>query len=324
MIKAAQVLTELIGGTPLLKANRFLKEHGLEAELYFKLEYFNPLGSVKDRAAYSMILDAEEKGLLKEGSTIIEPTSGNTGVGLAYVGAVRGYEVILTMPDTMSIERRALLTALGAKVVLTSGVKGMNGAIEKAHELNAKIKNSVILMQFENPANARAHELTTAEEIWRDTEGAVDIFVAGAGTGGTVTGVGRALKAKKPEVYIAAVEPYESSVLSGKPSGPHRIQGIGPGFVPKLIDRSVIDEVIRVKSESALNTTRLLGRKEGLLVGVSSGAAAFGALELAKRPENKGKVIVAVLPDTGERYLSTNIYKSSENIITDDSVLFNK
>lgn len=322
MIKAAQVLTELIGGTPLLKANRFLKEHGLEAELYFKLEYFNPLGSVKDRAAYSMILDAEEKGLLKEGSTIIEPTSGNTGVGLAYVGAVRGYEVILTMPDTMSVERRALLTALGAKVVLTSGVKGMKGAIEKANELNARIKNSVILMQFENPANARAHELTTAEEIWRDTEGAVDIFVAGAGTGGTVTGVGRALKAKRPGVYIAAVEPYESSVLSGKPSGPHRIQGIGPGFVPKLIDRGVIDEVVRVRSDDALETTRLLGRKEGLLVGVSSGAAAYGALELAKRPENRGKVIVAVLPDTGERYLSTNIYKSSENIITDDSVLF--
>ena len=309
MIKAAQILTDLIGNTPLLKANRFLAEQGLEAELYFKLEYFNPAGSVKDRIAYAMIIDAEEKGVLKEGSTIIEPTSGNTGVGLAFVGASRGYNVILTMPDTMSIERRTLVTALGAQVILTPGAAGMKGAVRKAEALNAQIENSVILQQFENPANARAHELTTAEEIWRDTDGQVDIIVAGAGTGGTVTGLARGLKAKKPSVYAAAVEPNESAVLSGGKSGPHKIQGIGPGFVPKVLDESVIDEVIRIRSDKAIDTSRLLGRKEGLLVGISSGAAAYAAVQLAKRPENKGKVIVAVLPDTGERYLSTELYR---------------
>ena len=314
MIKAVQVLTELIGNTPLLKANRFLEEQGLEAELYFKLEYFNPAGSVKDRIAYAMITDAEEKGLLKPGSTIIEPTSGNTGVGLAFVGATKGYSVILTMPETMSIERRTLVTALGAQVILTPGADGMKGAVRKAEALSAQIENSVILQQFENPANAKAHEITTAEEIWRDTDGAVDIIVAGAGTGGTVTGIGRGLKAKKSTVYVAAVEPNESAVLSGGKSGPHKIQGIGPGFVPKVLDETVIDEVIRIRSDEALDTSRLLGRKEGLLVGISSGAAAYAAVQLAKRPENKGKVIVAILPDTGERYLSTELYKYPDEV----------
>lgn len=309
MVKAAQNLTELIGKTPLLKANKFLKHYNLEAELYFKLEYFNPAGSVKDRLAYAMVTDAEEKGLLKEGSTIIEPTSGNTGVGLAFVGAVKGYEVILTMPETMSIERRTLVTALGAQVVLTPGADGMKGAIRKAEALNAQIENSIILQQFENPANAKIHEQTTAEEIWEDTEGTVDIFVAGAGTGGTATGVGRGLKAKKPDVYVAVVEPFESPVLTGGPAGPHPIQGIGPGFVPKVLDQEVIDEVIQIRGDEAIDTSRLLGRKEGLLVGISSGASAYAALQLAKRAENKGKVIVALLPDTGERYLSTVLYQ---------------
>ncbi|MGM9677373.1 MAG: cysteine synthase A [Butyricicoccus sp.] len=309
MIKAANTLTDLIGNTPLLKPNRFLKVHGLEAELYLKLEYFNPAGSVKDRIAYAMITDAEERGILKPGATIIEPTSGNTGVGLAFVGAIRGYQVILTMPDTMSVERRTLVTALGAQVVLTPGAKGMNGAIRQAEALNAQIPGSVILQQFENPANSRIHENTTAQEIWNDTEGAVDIFVGGIGTGGTVTGVGRGLKAQKPEVKVVGVEPFESHVLSGGPSGAHKIQGIGAGFVPKVLGLEVLDEIYQVRSDEAIDTSRELGRYEGLLVGISSGAAAFAGLQLAKRPENKGKTIVALLPDTGERYLSTVLYQ---------------
>ena len=307
-MKVAKDLTELIGNTPLLKPSRFLAEQGIDAEVYFKLEYFNPAGSVKDRLAYGMITDAEKRGILKPGATIIEPTSGNTGVGLAFVGAIRGYQVILTMPDTMSVERRMLVAALGAQIVLTPGSLGMNGAIRKAEALNAQIEGSVILQQFENPANADTHEATTAEEIWRDTDGEVDIFVAGAGTGGTVTGVGRGLKKHKEDVYIAAVEPFESPVLTGGPSGPHKIQGIGPGFVPKVIDEGVLDEIIQIRSDEALDTSRNLGITEGLLVGVSSGAAAYAAVQLAKRSENKGKKIVALLPDTGERYLSTGLY----------------
>ena len=310
-MKVAQDLTELIGNTPLLKPSRFLAKHETEAEVYFKLEYFNPAGSVKDRLAYGMIVDAEKRGILKPGATIIEPTSGNTGVGLAFVGAIRGYQVILTMPETMSVERRTLVTALGAQVVLTPGAQGMNGAIRKAEALNAQIEDSVILQQFENPANAATHEATTAEEIWQDTDGNVDIFVAGAGTGGTVTGVGRGLKKHKDSVYVAAVEPFESPVLTGGPSGPHKIQGIGPGFVPKVIDEEILNEVIQIRSDEALDTSRLLGMTEGLLVGISSGAAAYAAIQLAKRSENKGKTIVALLPDTGERYLSTELYDYS-------------
>lgn len=310
-MKVAQDLTELIGNTPLLKPSRFLAKHETEAEVYFKLEYFNPAGSVKDRLAYGMIVDAEKRGILKPGATIIEPTSGNTGVGLAFVGAIRGYQVILTMPETMSVERRTLVTALGAQVVLTPGAQGMNGAIRKAEALNAQIEDSVILQQFENPANAATHEATTAEEIWQDTDGNVDIFVAGAGTGGTVTGVGRGLKKHKDSVYVAAVEPFESPVLTGGPSGPHKIQGIGPGFVPKVIDEEILNEVIQIRSDEALDTSRLLGMTEGLLVGISSGAAAYAAIQLAKRIENKGKTIVALLPDTGERYLSTELYDYS-------------
>ncbi len=308
-MKVAQDLTELVGNTPLLKPNRFLKENDTDAEVYFKVEYFNPAGSVKDRIALGMIEDAEEKGILKPGSTIIEPTSGNTGVGLSFVGAIKGYNVILTMPDTMSIERRTLVTALGAQVVLTPGAQGMKGAIRQAEALNAQIENSVILQQFENGANAKTHENTTAQEIWNDTDGKVDIFVAGVGTGGTVTGVGRGLKKLNPDVKIVAVEPFESPVLSGGNPGPHKIQGIGAGFVPKVFGEDVIDEILQIRGDEAIDTSRLLGRKEGLLVGISSGAAAAGALMLAKRPENKGKTIVALLPDTGERYLSTVLYQ---------------
>ncbi len=308
-MKVAQDLTELVGNTPLLKPNRFLKENDTDAEVYFKVEYFNPAGSVKDRIALGMIEDAEEKGILKPGSTIIEPTSGNTGVGLSFVGAIKGYNVILTMPDTMSIERRTLVTALGAQVVLTPGAQGMKGAIRQAEALNAQIENSVILQQFENSANAKTHENTTAQEIWNDTDGKVDIFVAGVGTGGTVSGVGRGLKKLNPDVKIVAVEPFESPVLSGGNPGPHKIQGIGAGFVPKVFGEDVIDEILQVRGDEAIDTSRLLGRKEGLLVGISSGAAAAGALMLAKRPENKGKTIVALLPDTGERYLSTILYQ---------------
>ncbi len=308
-MKPVQNLTELVGNTPLLKPNRFLEENNTEAEVYFKLEYFNPAGSVKDRIALGMIEDAEKKGLLKPGGTIIEPTSGNTGVGLSFVGAVKGYRVILTMPDTMSVERRTLVTALGAQVVLTPGAQGMKGAIRQAESLNAQIENSIILQQFENEANAETHERTTAQEIWNDTEGKVDIFVAGVGTGGTVTGVGRGLKKHNPDIRIVAVEPFESPVLSGGNPGPHKIQGIGAGFVPKVFGEDVIDEVLQVRGDEAIDASRLLGRKEGLLVGISSGAAAHAALMLARRPENKGKVIVALLPDTGERYLSTQLYQ---------------
>jgi cysteine synthase A len=309
MVKAAKSLIELIGKTPLLKPERFIENVSPGAELYLKLEYFNPAGSVKDRIAYSMILDAEKKGLLSPGATIIEPTSGNTGVGVAFVAAIRGYKVILTMPDTMSVERRTIVRAFGAQVILTPGAKGMNGAVRKAEELKAQIPGSVILQQFENPANPEIHQKSTSEEIWNDTDGAVDIFIAGVGTGGTLTGVGKNLKVKKPSVSIVAVEPYESPVLSGGPPGPHKIQGIGAGFIPKVYSIEIADEIFKVRGEEAIDTSRQLGREEGLLVGISSGAAAFAASQIARRPGNAGKVIVALLPDTGERYLSTPLYQ---------------
>jgi cysteine synthase A len=304
-------MTELIGKTPMLSPRRFTEKDKLTAELYFKLEYFNPAGSVKDRIAYNMIIDAEERGILKKGCTIIEPTSGNTGVGIAFVAATRGYTVILTMPETMSVERRTIVKAYGAQVVLTPGPEGMRGAVRRAEELRGIIRNSVILQQFENPANPEVHYRSTAEEIWEDTGGAVDIFVAGVGTGGTITGVARNLKAKKGTVQIIAVEPYESPVLSGGAPGPHRIQGIGAGFIPQVYDPSVVDEVFPVRSDEAFEASRSLGRAEGLLVGISSGAAAFAAKHVARRPENSGKVVVALLPDTGERYLSTPLYQYS-------------
>ncbi|WP_295151893.1 cysteine synthase A [uncultured Ruminococcus sp.] len=308
MSKVAENLTELIGNTPLLKISRLAGDDEIYAEVYAKLEYFNPLGSVKDRIALAMIEDAEEKGLLKEGYTIIEPTSGNTGIGLAFVGAVKGYKVILTMPESMSIERRRLVTQLGAKVILTPAADGMKGAIRKAEELNAIIEDSYIPQQFDNPVNPEVHTKTTAQEIIRDTDGKVDYFVAGVGTGGTVTGTGRALKQNDPDTKVIAVEPYDSSVLSGEAPGPHVIQGIGAGFVPHIFDREVIDEIFRVKNKEALETARTAARLEGLLVGISSGAALFAAIELAKRKENKGKRIVVLLPDTGERYLSTALF----------------
>lgn len=300
-------MTELIGNTPLLKPARFFD--GIAGELYFKLEYFNPAGSVKDRIANAMIEDAERKGRLKEGATIIEPTSGNTGVGIAFVAAVKGYKALIVMPETMSVERRTLVSALGAQVILTPGADGMKGAIRKAEALNAVIPGSVILQQFENPANAEIHKRTTAEEIWRDTDGRVDIFVAGVGTGGTVTGVAQGLKEKKPSVKIVAVEPYDSPVLSGGTPGSHKIQGIGAGFIPGVYDEEAANEIFKVRNNEAIDTSRELGRREGLLVGISSGACAFAARELARREENAGKVIVALLPDTGERYLSTELYQ---------------
>jgi cysteine synthase A len=308
MIRAADSLTELIGRTPLLRPGRLLSGALSDARLYFKLEMFNPAGSVKDRIAYSMITRAEQSGALRPGATIIEPSSGNTGIGVAFVAACRGYKVVVTMPDTMSAERRSLLGALGALVVLTPGAEGMKGAVRRAEELQATTYNSVILQQFENPANPEAHYEGTANEIWDDTDGLVDIFVAGVGTGGTVTGVGRGLKEKKSGVAVVAVEPFESQVLGGGAPGPHRIQGIGAGFVPKVFDRTVVDEIFPVRGDDAVETARTLGRTEGLLAGISSGAAAFAALRIAGRSENRGKVIVALLPDTGERYLSTQIF----------------
>lgn len=301
-------VAELVGNTPLLHLVGLEKNYDSVGEIYAKLEYFNPAGSVKDRVAVSMIVDAEKRGLLKKGATIIEPTSGNTGIGLAAVAAARGYSVILTMPDTMSVERRKLLSAYGAEIVLTDGKKGMQGAIEKAEELAREIDGAFLAGQFDNPANPKSHEETTGPEIWRDTDGQVDIFVAGVGTGGTVSGVGRYLKKQNPNVKIVAVEPANSAVLSGKEAGPHGLQGIGAGFVPKNLDLSVIDEIMTVQEEDAYNVARFLAEHEGVLVGITSGAAAFAAAELSIRPENAGKKIVALLPDTGERYLSTPIF----------------
>lgn len=312
MEKIAKKLTELVGNTPLLELSNFNNSHDLKARLIVKVESFNPAGSVKDRVALAMIEDAELKGILQPGATIIEPTSGNTGVGLAFVSAVKGYKLILTMPDTMSVERRNLLKALGAELVLTPGADGMKGAIAKAEELKASHPGSVILQQFENPANPAMHLRTTGLEIWRDTEGKVDIFVAGVGTGGTVSGVGEALKMRAPNVKIVAVEPTDSPVLSGGKPGSHKIQGIGAGFVPKNYKASVVDEIIQVQNDDAIRTSRELAKEEGLLVGISSGAAVYAAMQLAKLPENKGKMIVALLPDTGERYLSTILYAFEE------------
>ena len=302
-------LTELIGHTPLLALRRWAKQQQLAAEIVAKVEYFNPGGSVKDRVALSMITDAEEKGLLKPGALIIEPTSGNTGVGLAWVASVKRYRLILTMPETMSLERRNLLKALGAQLVLTPGSEGMGGAIHKAQEIQAATPGSLILQQFENPANPLAHERTTAEEIWQDTDGQVDIFVASVGTGGTLTGTARGLKKKNPNIRIVAVEPAGSPVLSGGKAGPHKIQGIGAGFIPKILDTSLIDQIIPVTDEDAMRTSRELSATEGLLVGISSGAAAFAAREIAKDEANQGKRIVVLWPDTGERYLSTELFQ---------------
>ncbi|MCK9179420.1 MAG: cysteine synthase A [Bacteroides sp.] len=312
MSKIAKNLTELVGGTPLMELNNFSKGKKLNAKLLAKIEYFNPLGSVKDRVALSMIENAENNGVLKPGATIIEPTSGNTGIGLAFVSAAKGYKLILTMPDTMSVERRNLVKALGAKVELTPGAKGMKGAIQKAEDLQKEIKGSVILQQFENPANPAIHYKTTGPEIWSDTKGNVDLFVAGVGTGGTISGVGKALKEKNKDIKIVAVEPQGSPVLSGGESGPHKLQGIGAGFVPKIYDNSVVDEIFPVGDDEAIATSREVAQKEGLMVGISSGAALFAAQELAKREENQGKTIVVLLPDTGERYLSTILYAFDE------------
>lgn len=312
MSKIAKKLTDLIGNTPLLELGSFAKSQKAGAHIIGKLEYFNPLGSVKDRIALSMIEDAEKSGILKPNSVIIEPTSGNTGVGLAFVSATKGYHLILTMPETMSLERRNLLKALGAELVLTEGSKGMKGAIARAEELKAETPNSVILQQFENPANPAVHIRTTAEEIWRDTDGKIDIFVAGVGTGGTVSGTGKRLKQLNPKIQVVAVEPESSPVLSGGNPGAHKIQGIGAGFIPKTYDASVIDKIIQVENDDAIRTSRELAEIEGLLVGISSGAATYAALQLSKLPENKGKNIVAILPDTGERYLSTILYAFDE------------
>lgn len=307
-MKTAKQLTDLIGNTPMLEMARFARAKGADARIIAKLEYFNPAGSVKDRVAYAMVEDAEKGGRLRPGATIIEPTSGNTGIGLAFVSTVKGYKLILTMPDTMSLERRNLLKALGAQIELTPGAAGMRGAIERAEELNREIAGSVILQQFSNPANPAAHMRTTAQEIWRDTEGKIDIFVAGVGTGGTISGTGAKLKEYNPAVKVVAVEPSSSPVLSGGKAGPHRIQGIGAGFVPDIYNPSAVDEVMAVTNEDAERTACEIARTEGALVGISSGAASFAAAELAKRLENKGKNIVVLLPDTGERYLSTGIF----------------
>ena len=312
MAKIYEKLTELVGHTPLLDLQRLAAKKNAQAQVVAKVEYFNPGGSVKDRIALNMIEDAEQKGILKPGSVIIEPTSGNTGVGLAWISRVKGYEAIIVMPETMSRERQNLLRAAGAKLVLTSGAKGMKGAIEEANRLKEETPGAVILGQFVNPANPDMHERTTGEEIWQDTDGQVDIFVAGVGTGGTVTGVGRALKKHNPNVKIVAVEPESSPVLSGGQPGAHKIQGIGAGFVPQTYDSKVVDEIIQVSNDNAILTGRELSLYEGLIVGISSGAAAYAALQLAQRPENKGKRIVALLPDTGERYLSTQLYAFEE------------
>lgn len=307
-MKVFDKITDLIGGTPLLKLSNYIAEKNLDAVIYGKLEYFNPAGSAKDRIVKAMVDDAEAKEILKPGSVIIEPTSGNTGIGLAAVAAARGYKIILTMPETMSIERRNLLKAYGAEIVLTEGAKGMTGAIEKAQELADEIPNSFIPGQFDNLANPAAHRSTTGPEIWEDTDGKVDIFVAGVGTGGTISGVGEYLKSRNSDIKIVAVEPAGSPVLSKGTSGPHKIQGIGAGFVPETLNTKIYDEIIAVENEDAFETGRILARHEGVLVGISSGAAVFAAAELARRPENKGKIIVALLPDTGERYLSTPMF----------------
>lgn len=307
MAKIADNLTELIGKTPLLRLHKVTK--GLEAEILVKLESFNPGGSVKDRIGYNMIMDAEERGLLNKDSVIIEPTSGNTGIALAFVAAAKGYRLILTMPETFSVERRSLLKAYGAELVLTPGAEGMQGAIRKAEELAKETPNSFVPQQFVNPANPEIHKKTTAEEILEDTNGEIDIFIAGVGTGGTVTGVGEILKKRNSEIKVVAVEPYDSPVLSGGKPGPHKLQGIGAGFVPEILNPNIIDEIFKVKNEQALETGRRLAREEGTLVGISSGAAACAALQIAKRPENKGKRIVVIFPDTGERYLSTALFQ---------------
>jgi cysteine synthase A len=308
MAKIYKSALELIGNTPIVEVTKIEKEKELEATLLVKLEYFNPAGSVKDRIAKAMIEDAEASGALKEGSTIIEPTSGNTGIGLASIAASKGYRIILTMPETMSVERRNILKAYGAEIVLTDGTKGMTGAIAKAEELAKEIPDSFIPGQFVNPVNPKIHRETTGPEIWNDTDGQVDIFVAGVGTGGTITGIGEYLKSQKPEVKVVAVEPATSPVLSEGKSGPHKIQGIGAGFVPEILNTSVYDEVIKVENEDAFETSRLLTKKEGILTGISSGAALYAAIQLAQRPENKGKTIVALLPDSGDRYYSTPLF----------------
>ncbi|WP_105616199.1 cysteine synthase A [Vallitalea okinawensis] len=308
MSKIAKNLTDLIGNTPLLELGNYTKDQELKTNVIAKLEYFNPAGSVKDRIANAMVKDAEENGKINKDTVIIEPTSGNTGIGLAFVAASKGYKLILTMPDTMSIERRNLLKALGAELVLTPGAQGMKGAIDKAQELADNTPNSFLPQQFNNPANPEVHRKTTAEEIWRDTDGQVDIFVAGVGTGGTITGVGEVLKAKNPNIKIVAVEPFGSPVLSGDKPGPHKIQGIGAGFIPQILNTDVIDEIIKVKNEEAFESSKKLAETEGLLVGISAGAAVFAAAQLAKKEENAGKTIVALFPDTGERYLSTTLY----------------
>jgi cysteine synthase len=311
MANIKKSLTELIGNTPMLELVNYNKQNKIDATIIAKVEAFNPGGSVKDRIGYAMIKDAEEKGLLNKDSVIIEPTSGNTGIALAFIAAAKGYRIILTMPETMSVERRSLLAALGAELVLTPGPEGMKGAIKKAEELSTEIPNSFIPQQFKNPANPAYHRSTTAEEIWRDTDGEIDIFVAGVGTGGTITGVGEVLKEKNPKIKIVAVEPLDSPVLSGGNPGPHKLQGIGAGFIPDILNMKVIDEIIKVKNEDAFDIARKLAKAEGLLGGISSGAALYAATELAKLPENKGKNIVVLLPDTGERYLSTPLFQMS-------------